>query len=355
LINQVQDLKTRLEQENLRAAALQKELDSTLANAESEQKRLTALWNEERARVQAEERDGKNRLSAAKRKFDQERKGMQDELERLQGAVSGLTLERETLLGRLTEMTNESSKLALQWDEFRTSHQNAEERWGTQLASLNQALQQSKQDIHELRTELDKREADHLGELAALQQERETALLEAAAARKDLETLRDASKQERLGLTSELEGLRRQLLKSDSEKGTALPTEVARLSEFAKKIETLEAELIRQGTSQSDTKRPKRGIGGSLRGLWSRPATTLEDSHNDEPAPERRLRALWTEVMSERERMIHQSANVMRADLEKRLTDLNGQLATALERTVQLEAELEATRRFAAAKEGVEP
>jgi hypothetical protein len=380
LLNQRQNLGARLEEEKLRVTALYQELGSTRLNAELEQKRLTELWAEERTRVQTEKREGQNRLTAALQGFDQERKAMQGELEKAQQEVDSLKLERDNLLGQLTK---QRSELALQCDHLKASRQEMENRWRNEVTSLNQAALHAQRDLQVLRTEADqhhRREADRLSELNALRQERDSAQHDAADARKDLNDLREAFEQERLRLTGELENLRQQLVDSDSGR-TALgaagpqsaaagapviagrfertltnfemrvPAELTRLGEFAKKIETLEAELDRQSSARSETWRQHRAlaaIGGSLRHLWGRSAMGIEESPNDDPPPERRLRALWTEVMSERERILHQTANKIRADLEQQLTELRAQLATTQERAVQPEA----TRGLATVQEG---
>ena len=66
----------------------------------------------------------------------------------------------------------------------------------------------------------------------------------------------------------------------------------------------------------------------------------MDESREDEAEPGRRLRALWTEVMSERERVMRETAETVRANLESQLADLRTQLQAATERADQLAAEL---------------
>ena len=78
-------------------------------------------------------------------------------------------------------------------------------------------------------------------------------------------------------------------------------------------------------------------LGGALRRLWGSPPVVEDDAECNELEPERRLRALWTEVMSERERALRQAAETCRAELEGKLADLRVQLQAATERADQLE------------------
>jgi chromosome segregation ATPase len=364
LIQQVQDLESQLAKEKLCAAALHQELGSAKHDAEVELTRLTESWTKERAHLQKEERQSQELLAAARRTFDQECAAIHSEIERLHKERGVLKAERDEFRDQLTQLAQEKAKWRLHSDDLRVSRQDAEERWRIEVTSLSQAALQAQQDLHKLQKELEEhhqRAAIQLSESAILQQEQEAAKHEAAAAKRELASVREAFEQERLGLEGELEELRQQLLESahalapggkseiaSTNLEARLPVEAARLGEFAKKIETLEAELERQGAVRSEAgKQRRRGfgvIGGPLRLFGKRPATDPNDSQSDEQAPERRLRALWTEVMSRRERVIHETANAMRASLENQLVDLHGQLARAQERADRLEVELEATR-----------
>ena len=122
---------------------------------------------------------------------------------------------------------------------------------------------------------------------------------------------------------------------------------MTRLDELAERIRLIEKEI--EGRHPPETKGGlfQRGLVAfydALRRLWGSPSVVEDDAECNELEPERRLRALWTEVMSERERALRQTAENCRAELEGKLADLRVQLQAATDRADQLERQSQAAQ-----------
>jgi hypothetical protein len=351
---QVESLRTQLAEERRRSAVLQEQLASTQQDAAQENKRLAGLLDRERTRFEEHNRNHQTRQEAALLEMDQERKTTQSELEQLQKEVLAARLERDESVTRLAHLNQQKTELAVQFSNLTKSYQDAEQTWQAQAARLSQTAQQAQQDLKKCEADLkqqQQREAARSDELIALKNEKEARHQEAVDARKELDNQREVFERERLSMMHELDELRQRLDRATSElkarEITAGPASgnlagashlgIERLNEFARKIETLEAQVQSQETSQGQ---PRRARGFP----WSSSIKKVGNPRSGDQQPERNLRALWTEVMSERERVIQRTADAIRIDLEKQLADLQGQLANALDHAGRLEAELQAMR-----------
>jgi hypothetical protein len=380
LVAQVGDLQTQLDRQGNRITSLLQERDAARTAAKVEQERLSALLAEEENRVRAERQNGQSRLAAALKETDQERKRLRDKLQVLQQEGDALRLERTGYLSQIAELTKETAQLTLQRDEGKALCLDAEQHFRSEIAVLSDALQQARQRMDAQSAELEKQALLHHGlqrDLTTMRQERELAWQNARAAKAELNTLRESFEEERRQLTEESTDLRLQIAKLGDERDALpsssaassdasravrlvadqldphLPVNLARLNEFAERIQLLENEI--EGRPASGPKagwlgRRLAALSAAMRRLWGSPPVVEDDAECNDLEPERRLRALWTEVMSERERALRQAGETCRAELERKLADLRVQLQAAIERADQLEQQTQAAQFSAGTK-----
>jgi hypothetical protein len=380
-VAQVGDLQAQLDRQGNRITSLLQERDSARTAAKAEQERLTGLLAEEENRVRAERQHGESRLAAALKEADQERKKLRDELQALHQEASALRLERNGYLSQIAELTEETAQVTLQREEERALCRSAEQRLRSEIAVLSDAMQQTQQRMSAQRAELEKQVLLHQGlqrDLTTLKQERELACQNASAAKAELDVLGKSFEEERRELSEETVNLRLQIAKLENERNARVsssaesrnapdsgavrpvagqgeprpPTDIARLDEFVERIQVIEKEIEARPAPRHKVGWFGRGFAalvGALRRLWGSPTVVEDDAECNDLEPDRRLRALWTEVMSERERALRQAAETCRAELEGKLADLRVQLQAATERADQLEQHTHAAQ-FSAGK-----
>jgi chromosome segregation ATPase len=374
LLEQVRALKGELDNQRQSVSSLKRDLECSRTEAAAERERLSGLLAGEQARVQSERHDGQKRLVAAVQRFDQERKALRDELLRLQQEIAALRLERNTLLGRSADLTQEGAVLSQQRDELEASSREATARFQAEVTRLSQTWQQTKQRLHELRGELDERqrkEEEYRHELTVLEQQLDEARQEAEDAKKQADLAQANFAQERQDLAKQLMDLRQEIAALSEEREAArqahvpspgqsngdldllgrhattprledlAPSKLARLAEFAQKIECLEAELDQQRAAKGITRPLRRGLAALGKGLrrWTSVSATPEEIEEDSPGPQHQMRALWTEVMCERERVLREAAETLRADLERQLVETRSRPQAATDRAEPNQAE----------------
>jgi chromosome segregation ATPase len=209
---QTRVLKAELGQQQHVAEILMQDLERARNEAAADQERLAKLLAEEQARVQTEHQAAQDRLAATVQQFDQERKGLRDNLQRTQQECAALRLERSGLLGRISELTAEEAALKLERDELEVSCRAATECSGEEAARLSETLQQTQRQLRELQVQQAqslKQEKDYERKLAVVQREREVACAEALEARSQLEIAQQTLEKERLDWAQQLESLDR--------------------------------------------------------------------------------------------------------------------------------------------------
>jgi hypothetical protein len=215
----------------------------------------------------------------------------------------------------------------------------AQQRLQAELATLQQQLQMARARVQQLQQELRlaeaqredqlKRDHQHLRELAAMEQQLQIAhgqLREQKsqqeqfeiAARKEIEELRESASRQGPGLSP----------------GDLDPALLARLNKFAQQIEQLEAELDGQlAVRKTGLLRRSLHFLGKAIG-----ASAASNEVVNEPLPhQHRFRALWTEVMCERERAIRAEGEKLRSNLVSELADVRRQLEAAREAIIHKE------------------
>jgi len=363
LVEQAQALKAELAQQQHEAAVSKQEFDAALKEAATDCERLTRLLAGEQARFQGEKQASQERLSAAVQQSDEERKGLRDDMQKLQHEASALRLERNSLLGQIAGLTQETKTARHDREEFETLHREATVRFQAEVTRLTQAAQQSQQALQALRAECEKlqaHESENRSRLAEAQEERDSARAEATEARNQVAIGQRKSEREREELTEQLECVRRELnafrqqheaalLLQQNGDGAALAhtaqnadssagpsPQIGRLAELAERIELLELEINLQRPVEREKGLVGRGLEalgrGVRRALGSAPAMP-DEAHQEPPGADHHLRALWTEVMSERERVIRNEAEARHADLLRQLEDARQQLQAVTGRT----------------------
>jgi len=114
---------------------------------------------------------------------------------------------------------------------------------------------------------------------------------------------------------------------ADSSAGPS--AQISRLAELAERIELLELEINLQRPVEREKGLVGRGLGALGRGVrraLGSPPVIPDEANQEPPGAEHHLRALWTEVMSERERLIRNEAEARHSDLLRQLEDARQQL-----------------------------
>ncbi len=119
------------------------------------------------------------------------------------------------------------------------------------------------------------------------------------------------------------------------------PPQAAQLAKFAQQIEALELQISKHVFPKRKMGRVRRSLGVLGRGLarlWGSSPVMNDEEPAEQSSTEQHLRALWTEVMCERERMIRITAEAIQADLVRQLAEARTQLQAATQRPEELEA-----------------
>jgi chromosome segregation ATPase len=131
-----------------KVAELQGSLSETAKtdlNSQAQLRKLEQQLAEERSGVEGLLRRFRQELEAAKRAHEQGSASLLSAVEQLHREVDGLRQERDGFLDQINVLTSERNQLAAERDGREAHHKEAVERFQADLASLNQACQESRQ------------------------------------------------------------------------------------------------------------------------------------------------------------------------------------------------------------------